>query len=97
MRNFYHHFEIRENNHEHSTATSVHSNKLRVTTKYFWGKNICDAKTNFWIELDINKILAYMQIASAKSQSVREYLTNRLSWVAARVPIVSRVCPAWST
>ena len=28
MRNFYHHFEIRENNHEHSTATSVHSNKL---------------------------------------------------------------------
>ena len=29
-----------------------------------------------------------MQIASAKSQSVREYLTNRLSWVAARVSIV---------
>ena len=35
MRNLWRHYEIRKNNHAHSTATSVHSNKLTVTTKHF--------------------------------------------------------------
>ena len=35
---FWRHYEMRENNHAHSTATSVHSNKLTVPNKYFWEK-----------------------------------------------------------
>ena len=35
---FWRHYEMRENNHAHPTATSVHSNKLAVSTKHFWRK-----------------------------------------------------------
>ena len=67
---FCRHHEMRENNHPHLTATSVHSNKLTVLTKHFLGKNICEAKANFinkaWHK---NQILEYMQIALAKSRS----------------------------
>ena len=46
-------YEMRENNHTHSTAMSVHSSKLTVTTKHFWGKNIYKAKPTLCIKLDI--------------------------------------------
>ena len=66
------HYKMRENNHAHSIATSVHSNKLTVTTKHFWGKNIYQEKANLtnqaWHK---NQILAYIQIASAKSRSAK--------------------------
>ena len=66
------HYEMRENNHAHSTATSFNSNKLTVTAKHFWGRNICETKANrmnsAWNK---NQILAYRQIASAKSLSAR--------------------------
>ena len=35
---FWCHCDMRENNHAHSTAKPVHSNKLAVSTKHFWGK-----------------------------------------------------------
>ena len=37
---------MREKNHAHSTATSVHSNKLTVSMKNFVEKSICEAKFN---------------------------------------------------
>ena len=35
---FWRHYEMRKNNHAHSTATLVHSDELTVSTKHFWGK-----------------------------------------------------------
>ena len=63
---FWRHYEMRENNHAHSTATSVHSNKLTVSTKHFWEKQHLRGKSQ-----PQNQILAYMKIASAKSLSAR--------------------------
>ena len=40
------HYEMWENNHTHFTATSVHNNKLTMSTKHFWGKKICEKKVN---------------------------------------------------
>ena len=72
---FWHHYEIRENNHAHITARSVHSYKLSVTTKHFWErKHLQGKKRALWIKLDIKiKFLAYMQVVSAKSRSTRSW------------------------
>ena len=51
---FWCHHEMRENNHAHLTAMSVHSHKLSVTTKYFWGKKtFARQKLTLWIKLCI--------------------------------------------
>ena len=45
---FWFHYEMRENNHGHSKATSVHSNKLTVSTKHFWGKKHLQGKSQLY-------------------------------------------------
>ena len=51
---FWRRYEIRENNHAHSTATSVHSIKLKVSTKHFWRKTtIARQKATFWFKLSM--------------------------------------------
>ena len=52
MRNFWHHYEMRENDHAHSTATTVYSTKLTVSTKHSWGKKtFARQKATLWIKL----------------------------------------------
>ena len=54
IRKFWRRYEIRENNHAHSTATSVHSIKLKVSTKHFWRKTtIARQKATFWFKLSM--------------------------------------------
>ena len=51
---FWRHYEMRENSHAHLTVRSVHSFKLTMTTKHFWGKkHLQGKKPTLWIKLDI--------------------------------------------
>ena len=45
---FWRYYEMIKNSHAHLTARSVHSYKLTATTKHFWGKNICKAKSQLY-------------------------------------------------
>ena len=48
---FWRHYEMRENSHAHSTATTVHSNKLTVSIKRFREKKILVMqKPTLWIK-----------------------------------------------
>ena len=69
--------------HTHLTATSVHSNKLTVTIKQFWGKNICEAKPTLWIKFDTKiKFWHTCRLLWLNTGARAEHLTNQLSWVA---------------
>ena len=49
---FWRHYEMRKNNHAHSTATTVYSTKLTVSTKHSWGKKtFARQKATLWIKL----------------------------------------------
>ena len=61
------------NNHAHSTATSVHNIKLTVSTKHFCEeKKIVRQKSTFMNYAGLkNQILACKEIALASSRSAR--------------------------
>ena len=63
---------MREKNHAHSTATSVHSNRLTVSMKDFLEKSICEVKFNLMdYSCHENQNLGDMMNASAKFCSAR--------------------------
>ena len=75
---------MRENNHAHSTATSVHNNKLTVSTKHFWRKKrIARQKSTLWIKLAMTiKFWHTWRLLRLNPGEQEEHLTHQPAFTA---------------
>ena len=81
---FWCHYEMMENNRARLTATSVHSHKLKVTTKHFWRKTFARQKQTLWIKLDMKiKFWHTCRLLRLNPGARGNHLSNQLSWEAA--------------